>query len=219
MIIRYKVNISKDVLEEIYSKVRRYPWKKIKKLDGWIHGTNYKYLKSISKYWVSKYNWKKQEDKINSFPNFITNVNGLKIHFIKEKSNNPKSKPLLLLHGWPGSIIEFLEPHGFEHETFLYWGVISPNDLYLDDLCSTWNEKYSNFHYIPVVSEPNTSSNWQGRIGLVGEAALQDFNDLSNTNVYVSGSAGMVYATLDSFIDHGMPEENMFSDVFSFAPR
>ncbi len=136
----------------------------------------------------------------------------------------PPTRPLILLAASTGitqmkSIIEFLEPHGFEHETFLYWGVISPNDLYLDDLCSTWNEKYSNFHYIPVVSEPNKSSNWQGRIGLVGEAALQDFNDLSNTNVYVSGSAGMVYATLDSFIDHGMPEENMFSDVFSFAPR
>ena len=69
------------------------------------------------------------------------------------------------------------------------------------------------------MSEPNNSSNWQGRIGLVGEAALKDFNDLSNTNVYVSGSAGMVYATLDSFVDRGMPEENMFSDVFSFAPR
>ena len=140
--------------------------------------------------------------------------------YIKE----PPTRPLILLAASTGitqmkSIIEFLEPHGFEQETFLYWGVITPYDLYLDDLCSAWDEKYSNFHYIPVVSEPNKSPNWQGRIGLVGEAALQDFNDLSNTNVYVSGSTGMVYATLDSFIDQGMPEENMFSDVFSFAPR
>ena len=136
----------------------------------------------------------------------------------------PPSKPLILLAASTGitqmkSMIEFLEPHGFEKETFLYWGVISSSDLYLDGLCKAWDEKYSNFHYIPVVSEPIDSVNWQGRVGLVGEAALKDFNDLSNVEVYVSGSVGMVYATFDSFIERGMPEENMFSDVFSFAPR
>ena len=136
----------------------------------------------------------------------------------------PTTNPVILLAASTGitqmkSIIEFLEPYGFEQETYLYWGVISSNDLYLDDLCKTWDEKYSNFHYIPVVSEPNKSLNWQGRIGLVGEAALLDLDDLTNISVYVSGSVGMVYATLDSFMDRGMPEENMFSDVFSFAPR
>ena len=48
---------------------------------------------------------------------------------------------------------------------------------------------------------------------------MLDLDDLTNISVYVSGSVGMVYATLDSFMDRGMPEENMFSDVFSFAPR
>ena len=136
----------------------------------------------------------------------------------------PVTRPLILLAASTGitqmkSIIEFLEPHGFEQATYLYWGVISSNDLYLDDLCKTWDEKYSNFHYIPVVSEPNKSLNWQGRVGLVGEAALLDFDDLTNMSIYVSGSVGMVYSTLDSFMDRGMPKENMSSDVFSFAPR
>ena len=136
----------------------------------------------------------------------------------------PPTNPVILLAASTGitqmkSIIEFLEPHGFKKGVFLYWGVISSHDLYLDDICKKWDENHPNFSYTPVVSEPDTSLNWQGRVGLVGEAALQDFDDLTNVNIYVSGSAGMVYATFDSFLERGMPEENMFSDVFSFAPR
>ena len=66
------------------------------------------YLKSISKYWITKYNWKKFENKINSFKNYKTKVEDINLHFIFEKSKNPNSRPLLLLHGWPGSISEFL---------------------------------------------------------------------------------------------------------------
>jgi len=107
MIKTFKLSVSKKTLNEIYKKVKKYPWKNIENINGWTHGTNYNYLKKISKYWYSKYDWKKHENKINSFSNYTTNVNGIKIHFIKEKSSNPKSKPLLLLHGWPGSVIEF----------------------------------------------------------------------------------------------------------------
>tara|TARA_B100000965_G_scaffold401109_1_gene424284 strand:- start:13 stop:1152 length:1140 start_codon:yes stop_codon:yes gene_type:complete len=107
MIKPFKLSVSKKTLKAIYEKVKKYPWNNIENIQGWKLGTNYNYLKKISKYWHTKYNWKKQEDKINSFSNYITYVNGLKIHFIKEKSSNPKSKPLLLLHGWPGSIVEF----------------------------------------------------------------------------------------------------------------
>ena len=107
MIKPFKLSVSKKTLKAIYEKVKKYPWNNIENIQGWKLGTNYNYLKKISKYWYTNYNWKKQEDKINSFSNYITYVNGLKIHFIKEKSSNPKSKPLLLLHGWPGSIVEF----------------------------------------------------------------------------------------------------------------
>ena len=107
MIRKFKLSISKKTLSRIYKKVKKYPWKNIENIHGWKLGTNYNYLKKISKYWHTKFNWKKQEDKINSYSNYITSVNGIKIHFIKEKSSNPKSKPLLLLHGWPGSVVEF----------------------------------------------------------------------------------------------------------------
>ena len=109
MIKRFKVSVSKNTLNQIYNKVKKYPWNDIQKMNGWTHGTNHNYLKKISKYWTSKFNWEKQEKKINNFSNFITNVNGIKIHFIREKGSGKNPTPLLIMHGWPGSIVEFLD--------------------------------------------------------------------------------------------------------------
>ena len=109
MIKPYKISVPKSALNNIYKKVRTYPWKMIQNVNGWEYGTNYNFLKKISKHWVSKYNWRKFEKKINSFKNYKTKVDGINLHFIKEKSKNPKSRPLLLLHGWPGSVIEFFD--------------------------------------------------------------------------------------------------------------
>lgn len=140
--------------------------------------------------------------------------------FIKERP----VQPLVMLAASTGitqmkSIIEFLEPEGFEQPVYLYWGVLADKDLYLDSLCQDWQARHSNFHYIPVVSEPTSSPEWQGRTGLVGEAALSDLDNVDNVKVIVSGGPAMVYATLDAFIDRGMPEANMQSDIFSYAPR
>jgi CDP-4-dehydro-6-deoxyglucose reductase len=117
------------------------------------------------------------------------------------------------------SIIEYLAPNGFSQPIHLYWGVVADKDLYLSNHFQALEQEHKNFHYTPVVSEPATSPDWQGRSGLVGEIALEDFDDLSDVIVYVGGSPGMVYATLDAFMSRGLPEANMFSDVFSYAPR
>jgi microsomal epoxide hydrolase len=78
-------------------------------MEGWTHGTNKEYLKELCEYWASDFDWKKHENLINSFTNFKTNVDGIDIHFIQEKGSGKNPKPLLLMHGWPGSIVEFLE--------------------------------------------------------------------------------------------------------------
>jgi len=104
----YKVNISKNILENIYTRVRKYEWHEMPDDGGWSYGTNLDYMKEISKYWVEKFDWRKTEEKINKFKNFKTNINGIDIHFIQEKGSGANSKPLLLSHGWPGSVVEFL---------------------------------------------------------------------------------------------------------------
>mgnify|MGYP006116316099 CR=1 FL=1 len=117
------------------------------------------------------------------------------------------------------SIIEHLAGFALDQPIALYWGVLVDADLYLTETCEGWARKFTDFHFVPVVSEPEQSPTWEGRTGLVGDIALEDLSDLTHTNVIVSGSPGMVYAVFDAFVARGMPERNMTSDVFSYAPR
>ena len=109
MIRDYKINVSNEQISNIISKIKDYPWSSIENMEGWTHGTNKEYLKELCEYWASDFDWKKHENLINSFSNFKTNVDGIDIHFIQEKGSGKNPKPLLLMHGWPGSIVEFLE--------------------------------------------------------------------------------------------------------------
>lgn len=109
MITKFSVNIPNKKLKIINQKILNYPWNTLPDLSGWSHGANKSYLKKLCNYWTKKYNWKKFERKINKFSNFRTKINNLNIHFIKENGSGTNPKPLLLMHGWPGSIIEFFK--------------------------------------------------------------------------------------------------------------
>ena len=108
MIKLFKVDISDEILQNIHYKVKNYEWHEMPDEGGWDYGTNLHYMKELSKYWTEKYNWRDIEKKINNFKNFRSNIDGIDIHFIHEKGSGAKPKPLLLNHGWPGSILEFL---------------------------------------------------------------------------------------------------------------
>ena len=108
MITDFNVNFTEKEISPIYQKIKDYPWNSIPDLEGWEHGTNKTYLKELCDYWINEFDWQKHEVEINKFQNFISNVDGIDIHFIIEKGTSPNSKPLLIMHGWPGSVIEFL---------------------------------------------------------------------------------------------------------------
>ncbi len=108
MVKPFKVDISDQIIKDIYDKVKKYPWHEMPNDGGWEYGTNLDYMKEISKYWVSEFDWRKYEREINKFPNFITKVDDIDIHFIHEKGSGFKPMPLLISHGWPGTIVEFL---------------------------------------------------------------------------------------------------------------
>jgi len=108
MIRPFKINISNKIIENINIKVANYSWHEMPDDGGWNYGTNLDYMKEISKYWVDKFDWRKTEEKINKFQNFKSSIDGIDIHFIHEKGSGTNPKPLLLSHGWPGSIVEFL---------------------------------------------------------------------------------------------------------------
>ena len=108
MIKPFKVEIPEENLKSIYSKVQNYQWHEMPSDGGWEYGTNLDYMKEFTEYWTSKFDWRKTEKKINKFKNFKININEIDIHFIHEKGSGSNPKPLLLSHGWPGSIVEFL---------------------------------------------------------------------------------------------------------------
>lgn len=108
MIKPFKVKIPDEIIQNINSKVKNYSWHEMPDDGGWDYGTNLDYMKEFSKYWLENYNWRETEKKINRFKNFKCNIDNIDIHFIHEKGSGKNPRPLLLSHGWPGSIIEFL---------------------------------------------------------------------------------------------------------------
>ena len=77
MIRPFKINISNKIIEDINTKVTKFPWHEMPDDGGWNYGTNLDYMKEISNYWVNKFNWRKTEEKINKFKNFKTNIDGM----------------------------------------------------------------------------------------------------------------------------------------------
>ena len=104
----FKIDVPEDVIQKIYTRVKEYPWHEMPDDGGWSYGTNLDYMKDFCDYWINKFNWREQERKINKFHHYTSLVDDINIHFIHEKGSGNGSIPLLISHGWPGSIVEFL---------------------------------------------------------------------------------------------------------------
>lgn len=95
-------------LEDLSERLKRTRWPLLNAGATWATGLDTDTLKQIQNYWMAQYDWRKQEAWINSFPQFLASVDGLDIHFFHIKAKGGNGRPLLLLHGWPGSQIELL---------------------------------------------------------------------------------------------------------------
>lgn len=138
--------------------------------------------------------------------------------YLREDSD----KPIIFVAGGTGfapikGIIEHMIHTGNKRKILLYRGVRSLEDLYMDDLSKRWAEHLPNVTYIPVLSEPKVEDNWQGRTGLVHEAVLADHNDLSGFQAYVCGAPVMCEVAHKAFVEQGLPQEEFFSDAFTYA--
>jgi len=103
----YMIQISNDDLEDLKRRLLSTRWPEKETVGDWSQGIPLSYIKEISDYWLNEYDWRSREEYYNSFPQFITNIEGLDIHFIHIKSPHEEAKPLIISHGWPGSIVEF----------------------------------------------------------------------------------------------------------------
>ena len=130
----FEINFSDVEIQNIKTKVASFPWHEMPKDGGWSFGTNIDYMKNLADYWAKEYDWKSQEARLNQFPNYKTKVDDLDIHFIIKKSSSPKAIPLILIHGWPGSIVEFLEiidplcePEKYGNNNEVCFDIIAPS--------------------------------------------------------------------------------------------
>ncbi len=132
-------------------------------------------------------------------------------------------QPLLLVAAGTGfaqmqSIIEHALSLNPEQQISLYWGGRQADDIYLLDKPKAWQATYTNFSY-RIISADIEDNEWPGHHEQLFNTVLQDGHDLKGCQVFASGSPGMVYATMDAFLEQGMPEENFHSDVLEYAPR
>ena len=132
----------------------------------------------------------------------------------------PSERPLIFVAGATGfapvkSLLEQAFGMGITRPLYFYWGVRKRRDLYMAELPERWQQEHPNFKFVPVLSEAGPDDAWTGRTGLVHEALLADFPDLSGFSIYACGSVKMVEAAKPAFVAQGLGEEYCFSDAFT----
>jgi NAD(P)H-flavin reductase len=134
----------------------------------------------------------------------------------------PSDRPLVFVAGSTGfapvkSLLQQAFRMGLARPLYFYWGVRRPRDFYSLDALERWAREHANFKFVPVVSDALPDDHWQGRTGLVHEAILEDFADLSGYSVYACGSLSMVQAARPALFAQGLHEDRCFSDALVAA--
>lgn len=101
------IYIPDNVLTDLRSRLARVRWPDTIPDSGWQYGTELMYIQSLVEYWRDRYDWRAQEARLNTFNHFKVSLNGIDLHYIHQPGVGPTPLPLLLLHGWPGSVWEF----------------------------------------------------------------------------------------------------------------
>ena len=103
----FRIAVPDEDLADLGERLRRTRWPERECVQDWSQGIPLDYTRELAAYWESDYDWRAREAALNIFDQFITEIDGLDIHFIHQRSTNPVARPLVITHGWPGSIVEF----------------------------------------------------------------------------------------------------------------
>ena len=103
----FRIDVGDDELADLRTRLAETRWPDAETPDDWSQGLPLAYAHELRDYWLNDYDWRAREAHFNSFPQYITTIDGLDVHFIHRKSDNPGAPPLLITHGWPGSVVEF----------------------------------------------------------------------------------------------------------------
>jgi len=108
----FHFEVSDDQLEDLKLRIGATRWPSKELVDDRSQGVQFETLQKLARYWETDYDWRKVEAQLNALPQFTTEIDGVEIHFIHVKSQHENALPVIMTHGWPGSIVEFLEAVG-----------------------------------------------------------------------------------------------------------
>lgn len=139
-------------------------------------------------------------------------------YYLREDS----TRPIILMGGGTGfaplkGMLEHAFYIGINRPVHLFCGARARRDLYMHELVSDWQTIHQNLQYTPVLSAALADDNWSGKTGLVHEAVVNEYENLADYDVYMSGPPPMIKAGMDLFYKHGLPEDRIFSDSFEYS--
>jgi pimeloyl-ACP methyl ester carboxylesterase len=105
----FRVNVPEAELTELHRRINATKWPERETVTDQTQGVQLATIQKLARYWATDYDWRKCEARLNALPNFITEIDGLDIHFIHVRSKHDNALPLIVTHGWPGSVIEQLK--------------------------------------------------------------------------------------------------------------
>ncbi len=108
----FRVEISQAELDDLQQRLAQTRFPEAETVDDWSQGIPLDYVRSVAEYWRDNYDWHRCEAMLNQYPHHITEIDGVDIHFMHIRSPEPSARPLIMTHGWPGSIVEFMDVIG-----------------------------------------------------------------------------------------------------------
>src|SRR5918999_5179307 len=124
----FRVNVSDDAVADLRRRLQATRWPTKELVKDRSQGVQLATMRELVRYWATEYDWRKTEAKLNALPQFVTKIDGVDIHFIHVKSRHANALPLIMTHGWPGSVIELLETVGPLTDPTKYGG--TPEDAF-----------------------------------------------------------------------------------------
>src|SRR3989440_184550 len=108
----FRIDIPQADLDDLRDRLARTRWPDELPGGGWSRGVPLAYLRELAEYWRTVYDWRAQEARLNQFAQFTTSIDGQNVHFLHVRSPEPQALPLIVTHGWPGSVVEFMNVIG-----------------------------------------------------------------------------------------------------------
>ncbi|MBV9751519.1 MAG: alpha/beta fold hydrolase, partial [Hyphomicrobiales bacterium] len=106
---KFAIHVADEILADLWRRLDATRWPDEIENAGWEGGTNLAYIRSLTAYWRIGYDWRRQENALNSLPQYRLTLDGLNVHFVHQRGKGPKPLPLVITHGWPGSFVEMVK--------------------------------------------------------------------------------------------------------------